>query len=245
MAAGGDTITSTVSTKPGTVATDPAAGRFWAAAPGLLARLDAATSVLAASRAVDEDVTQAVEHLVTVVGRMTPDQFAGGDPYLVEALLVGTVGCAAALWSGPGEAGRRELRVPLERTRQALRDLIAEHPVSADVPAKEIARWVVGVAGVPQQDVAEVIGVAPRTVQRWVSATDTTRPSGAEEVRLRTVARAVDQLRWSMTPAGVVLWLRRPHPALGDRRPCDVLDEPGAYAELYRLAAASRGLVAG
>lgn len=216
---------------------------FWRLAPDLLERADQATAQMSVSATVDPQVEDAVAFLVKSLGHMRPENLAA-DPYLVEALLVGTLGCAAALWVGDGEKRRRELRLPLERTRQALRDLLDERHVAQDVPSKEIARWLVDVAEVPQHDIAVLLGVAPRTLQRWISAAEPAKPTGDDETRVRTLARIVDQLRWSMTPTGVIRWLRQPHPALEGRRPCDLLTEPGAYSELARLAAATRAMVA-
>lgn len=217
---------------------------FWRKGAKLLEELNEATRLLAGSKTVEPEVESAVAHLVETFSRPDLDALSSNDPYLVEALLVGTIGCAGTMWLGDAEKRRRELRLPLERARQALRDLVAERNVALDRPPKDVARWVGQVSGVPQHEIAELLGVAPRTLQRWISPSETAAPSGPEEVRLRTLARTVDQLRWSMTSAGVVSWLRRPHPDLKGQTPADLLDEPGAYAELPRLAAATRAMVA-
>ncbi|MGH9169558.1 MAG: hypothetical protein ACRD0Z_01580 [Acidimicrobiales bacterium] len=217
---------------------------FWAEAPELLAAVNRATAELSAARQVSQAVRGAVHQLVRVVAPLSPEDFAGADPYLVEALLTGTVACASALWMGKEAEQRRRLRVPLERARQALRDLLDERDVVADQPAKDVARWLVTVTGIPQHELAGIVGVGTRTFQRWVSETEAAGPSGEDEMRLRTFARVVGQLRWSMTPAGVVQWLQRPHPYMDGRRPLELLGEPGAYGDLPRLAGATRAMVA-
>ena len=222
----------------------PAGSKFWATATTVLDELNAATSVLSTSDSTGNDVLDTIEHLIGMISERTPEVLQESDPYLAEAFLVGAVGCAKALSLGDGQKQRRELRLPLERTRQALRDLLAERYVSQDRPPKDVARWVVEVSGVSQQDIAALIRVAPRTLQRWLSTSEATAPSGEEEVRMRTLARIIDQLRWSMTPVGVVRWLKRPHPDLKGRPPAELLDKPGAYAELPKLAAATRAMVA-
>lgn len=222
----------------------PARTRFWSQATRLLEELNEATDRLSASKSVDAEVTRAVTRLVETFASADPEALTGNDPYLVDALLVGTLGCAKAMWLGDDEKKRRELRIPLERSRQALRDLVAERHVALDRAPKDVARWVVEMSGVPQSDIAELLGVSARTLQRWISPTESAAPSGSDEVRLRTLARTIDQLRWSMTPAGVVSWLRRPHPGLKGRVPADLLDSEGAFAELPRLAAATRAMVA-
>jgi uncharacterized protein (DUF2384 family) len=222
----------------------PDTEQFWSIAAELFDELQTATQALAASQTVPEAVRGVVEHLVKVMGNQTPDRFGGADPYLVESLLAGTVQCAGVAWLGDPENQRRELRMPLERTRQALRDLLAERHVAADQPTKQVARWIVDITGVSQHELANLVGVGTRTLQRWLSDTEAAAPSGDEEIRMRTLARTIDQLRWSMTPVGVVRWLQRPHPALSGRSPVDLLGEPSAYQELPRLAAATRAMVA-
>ncbi len=217
---------------------------FWSTATDLFAALDRATVELSTSDTASDDVLAVVRELVSRVGALSPEDFEGADPYLVEALLTGTAACANVGWLGDAAKQRRELRIPLERTRQALRDLLDERNVAADRPAKEVARWLLSITDVPQQELAEVLGVGTRTFQRWLSDREPAAPTGDDEMRLRTLARVVDQLRWSMTPVGVMRWLQRPHPLLGDRKPADLLGEPGAYAELPRLAATTRAMVA-
>jgi uncharacterized protein (DUF2384 family) len=224
--------------------TTPAVSRFWASATTVLAELNAATSVLSTSNSAGHDVLETIERLIEMISERTPEVLRESDPYLAEAFLVGAVGCAKAMWVGDEQKQRRELRLPLERTRQALRDLLDERYVAQDRPPKDVARWVVDVSGVSQQDIAALVHVAPRTLQRWISTSEAAAPSGEEEVRMRTLARIIDQLRWSMTPVGVVRWLKRPHPDLKGRPPAELLDQPGAYAELPKLAAATRAMVA-
>ena len=222
----------------------PGDSAFWTQASRLLEELNEATAHLSASKSVGAEVAAAVTHLVETFSLDDPEVLSGNDPYLVEALLVGTVGCAKAMWLGDDEKKRRELRLPLERSRQALRDLVAERHVALDRQPKDIARWVVENSGVPQPQIADLLGISARTLQRWISPSESAAPSGPEEVRLRTLARTIDQLRWSMTPAGVVSWLRRPHPNLKGRAPADLLETDAAYVELPRLAAATRAMVA-
>jgi uncharacterized protein (DUF2384 family) len=218
---------------------------FWETAGPLLERMNLATTEFAASHEAPQTVLAVVEELVRTIGPLTPRDFEGADPYLIEALLTGTVACAGARWLGDSTKQRRDLRLPFERVRQALRDLLAERDVAPDRPSKEIARWLVGVTGLPHHELAGLVAVATRTFQRWLSDSEPTAPSGDDEMRLRTLARTVDQLRWSMTPAGVVRWLQRPHPALAGRAPAELLGEPGGYRELPLLAATTRAMVAG
>jgi uncharacterized protein (DUF2384 family) len=210
----------------------------------LLKAIDEVTPVLAADRGVPEEARSVIDQLRGVFRVWAPASFPGSDPYLVEALLLGLFSTLDAELISDKAAKRRQLRISLERVRQALRDLIAEHDVAASQPAKSIARWLSDTTKVSNAELADLIGVSARTYQRWVSPSEPTEPSPDEERRLRTVARAVEQLRWSMTPMGVLRWFQMPHPALSGQTPADVLDKPAAYEELHRLAASSRAMVA-
>jgi hypothetical protein len=121
---------------------------------------------------------------------------------------------------------------------------IAERePIGEDRPANEVARWLEGVLpSVAQPRKARLLGVSPRTYQRWIS--DQSLPAGADERRLRVLARIVNQLRHSLTGPGVVDWFEQPRADLGGARPVEVLDDPGRLEPLLAAAAASRGNVA-
>ncbi len=221
--------------------------KFTPASPAvlrLLAIVDEATAQLAASRVVPPSVQNAVRQLTSRISSRSVGDFGDIDPYQVQRLLLGVLAAHRALDIDDNDKQRRQLRIGLEQVRQGLRDVVDERHVAADRPAREIARWLVAQTKLPQAEVAKLAGVSPRTFQRWTSTIESTQPSGDDEMRLRTLARAVDQLRWSMTPAGVVRWLQRPNPGLKNRPPAEVLGEPGAYETLRRLAGGARSMVA-
>ena len=101
--------------------TTPAVSRFWASATTMLEQLNAATTVLSTSSSTDREVLGAIERLTEMISERMPEVLRESDPYLAEAFLAGAVGCAKALCVGDEQKQRRELRLPLERTRQALR----------------------------------------------------------------------------------------------------------------------------
>lgn len=212
--------------------------------PELLDIVNEATVHLAASRVVSPPVQHAVRELTAKISARSVGDFGDIDPYQVQRLLLGVLAAHQALDIGDNDKQRRQLRIGLEQVRQGLRDVVDEHHVAADRPAREIARWLVAQTKLPQAEVAKLAGVSSRTFQRWTSTAESTQPSGDDEIRLRTLARAVDQLRWSMTPAGVVRWLQRPNPGLKNRPPAEILGEPGAYETLRRLAGGARSMVA-
>ncbi|GIU84518.1 MAG: hypothetical protein KatS3mg008_1293 [Acidimicrobiales bacterium] len=214
-------------------------------ASAVLAELERATRRLAVSDKVPTEVAELVERFDELFHARDPvSGLPGADPYLVEGLLGGAVVCLKALREGDSPAGRKDLRIGLEQVRQALRDLLDEHTVRADRPAKELAQWLVEVTSVPQSDLAEVLRVPPRKFQRWVSRTNKAAPKGEDEMRLRVVAKIVNHLRHAFTGPGTIRWLRRPHPQLCGEPPASLLDDEKRYEELTNLAARSRSMVA-
>ncbi|HEY0415200.1 MAG TPA: hypothetical protein VGC78_02335 [Gaiellaceae bacterium] len=155
------------------------------------------------------------------------------------ALLAHRAALAAA---GALEArDRGRLRAALEGLVQAL-DMIAEaEPVSDARSGKELVRFLADVTEAPQARLAELLGVSLRQFQRWLSPSERSQPEGSDLRKVRAVARVVNQLRFSFTPAGAVewFWWRLP----GKRAaPIDLLDDPARLPELVSLAASSRSM---
>jgi hypothetical protein len=184
-------------------------------------------------RSLVRDVAASVEHLGDT-------EIAAFDPYLVIALQRATLAARNALDSADAAQERRRLRVALEQIRHALRDLAESQPIADERSAKEIARWMLDILGVPAGRIAGVIGVGPRTFERWASASDPTAPQDAAEARLRVAARLVNHLRHTLTGAGAVTWLERPRAELDGRSPSEALDDPEALARLTALASGLR-----
>ncbi len=195
---------------------------------------------LATEKQVPSEVWGTLRRLASAL--MTPSREALNyvDPYLVVALQQGELASLLAAEAKDPVAQRRELRIGIERMRQALRDILEGMPVREDRPAKEIARWLSGALGVSQATLAGVLGTSPRTFQRWISETDPTEPDGPEGQRLRIIARIANQLRHVLTGPGVVSWLKRPHADLRHRAPVDLIDDPEAVPRLEHLAARAR-----
>ena len=78
-----------------------------------------------------------------------------------------------------------------------------------DRAPKELARRLVDVVSLPQSDIARVLRVAPRTLQRWVSESDPAVPSRDNQARLRAVAGIVSHLWQSFTGPGTFRWVER------------------------------------
>ncbi len=86
---------------------------------------------------------------------------------------------------------------------------------------------------VSRKQVAVLLGVDERTLQRW--AANGVRTSR----RLYLVTKLVSLLKEGWTPEGVVAWFGRPRPELDSRAPLDVIDD--ADYERHLLLAAREG----
>jgi putative toxin-antitoxin system antitoxin component (TIGR02293 family) len=224
---------------------DTSAPTFEDAGRHLLAQLDDATQRLAISETVPDEVATLVDRFDELLYARNPEAgFASTDPYLAEGLLGGAVVCLKALRHDDERLARRDLRLGLEQVRQALRDMVDEHAVRADRDSTELVRWLAETASVPQAELADVLGVGARTLQRWLSETDAAAPAGDDDMRLRVVARLVNHLRHSFTGHGAIRWLQRPHPQLDNAAPAELLDDETRFPELVHLAARARSMVA-
>ncbi|HUP70908.1 MAG TPA: hypothetical protein VM142_14005 [Acidimicrobiales bacterium] len=99
------------------------ASDFWTNAPALFEQVNELGSALASST-----LTDAIRELVRSVAASipeTPEPLNEMDPYLRSALLTAVIHALRAEETDD----RRELRIAVERIRQALRDLLDEHPV--------------------------------------------------------------------------------------------------------------------
>ena len=105
------------------------------------------------------------------------------------------------------------------------------------------SRWLADTTEVPQNRLAALLGVSMRQFQRWLS-TQGAQPEGDDARRARAVARIVNQLRFSLTPAGAVEWFGWPRDDLGGRRPADLLDQAERLPELAAIAGSMRSTYA-
>ena len=86
--------------------------------------------------------------------------------------------------------------------------------------------------GVGTSDIAVAVGAQPATVNAW--ARDARRPTGAKRERLLELVALVDRLERVMQPRYVPIWLLKPVPALGDRRPIELLSK-GKYRDISKV----------
>jgi len=71
-------------------------------------------------------------------------------------------------------------------------------------------------------------------VNAWARATR--RPTGTKRERFMELVALVDRLELVMQPRYVPLWLLKPVPALGDRRPLELLSK-GRYRDISKVVA--------
>lgn len=206
-------------------------------------RVEAAGRQLRTESAVPADVKALIDEIAERLGGPI-SLFAGTDPYLGQAVLAAALACDKGLRAVTDQAAAEKLRLGLERLRQAFRDLIDEAPTADARQSKDVARWLVEHVTVPQAQLAGLLGVSPRTLQRWLSVGDSATPEGEDEMRLRAVARVVSHLRHIFTGPGVMRWFERPNPHLSGEAPSSLLADATQIPTLLRLASLSRSTLA-
>lgn len=206
----------------------------------LLDEVNDATKLLQESATVPDSLAQLVDSFELALGAATPLQLEA-DPYLTTTLWAAAFRAEKALRHDDSESRRREVRVALEQFRHALRDIVADRNWGDDAPVRKVLAGMVGVLAAPQRDLAELLGVSVRQLQRWL-AEDGPEPAGDDAARIRVVGRLVNQLRHTFTGPGVLAWFGREHPQIGVR-PVELLSDPLRYPELLGAATSARAMV--
>lgn len=199
-----------------------------------------AGDLLGRTDTVPSEIEDLVRSLGKTLAALSRRELASVDPYLVVALQGGALQTLLGLEIDDSAERRRQLRIGLERMRQALRDVDEGEAVGEDRTDKEVVKWLAETLDAPNAAIAELVGTSPRSFQRWLSPQDPAEPRGSDAARLRIVARVVNQLRHSLSGPGVLTWFYSPHPDLKDRQPANLLGSPQATETLIRLAAATR-----
>ncbi len=205
-----------------------------------LPRVNGAQRLMTLEREIPAEVSQLVDELAD---RLTePSSYTAVDPYLSNSLLAALLAGEKGLRAANEDDRRSRVRIALEQVRQVLRDVADEAPTAESTDTARVVRFINDTLSVPQHDIAELLGVHVRTLQRWLKGG--AMPEGDDEARVRMVAKTLAHLRHMYTAPGVVRWFSRPHAALGGRRPLELLDDPVEAADLVRVAAQSRSTVA-
>jgi DNA-binding transcriptional regulator YiaG len=207
--------------------------------PELLEAVNGATRSLRESkRGVPPDVSNLVDRFDSLLHAEAPLNL-GVDPYLSTALFAGALRSMKALRHDNAMQQRRDLRLALEQVRHALRDIVDAHWVSEETPVGEVLDALVATLRLPQPELAHLLGISTRQLQRWL-ANDDALPSGHEESRVRMVAQLVNQLRHVYTAQGVPAWFEYKGPGM-TATPLELLADPINFPELLEAARGARG----
>ncbi len=207
-------------------------------------RLKVANDRLGRMEAVDQEVKAAIQELADDIRQIPQEDLYRHDPYLVIALQQGALAAMRGIQETDKTRARRQLRIALEQMRQSLRDLQDEDPVVEDRPTKEIVRWLAQALDVPQAQLASLLATDVRTLQRWLSAEESSQPQAERAIRVRAVARMANHLRHALTGPGVVQWFTRHRKELGGKSPAQLLDNAEALPRLILLASNARSMTA-
>ena len=86
------------------------------------------------------------------------------------------------------------------------------------------------IAQLSDADIARATGVARSTARAWLAHTRS--PTGERAERLIELSALVERLARVMEPSYIAVWLRKPVPALAERKPIDLI----AGGEYLRVA---------
>ena len=166
------------------------------------------------------------------------------DPHYIEILLRATLSAQLALMEPDLPESRDRLRFALDGLASAFDAIAESRPVSDERTGKELVNWLAERTEVSQAELAKLLGVSPRQFQRWLSPAEKAGPEGADLRRVQQIARIVNQLRFALTPAGVIDWFTWQLPDLAGERPIDLLDDPERLPVLIGIAADMRSTTA-
>jgi uncharacterized protein (DUF2384 family) len=199
---------------------------------------------LARERAIPEEIADAVHEMAAGIAFATAAaRWEAIDPYLTLIIHRAVIQAEDAVRRAGEPASRDRLRVALESVRQGFAAIAESEPIADERSPKDVVRWLADTPEVPQNRLAALLGVSLRQFQRWLS-TQGAQPEGDDARRARAVARIVNQLRFSLTPAGAVEWFGWPRDDLGGRRPAELLDQPERLPELAAIAGSMRSTYA-
>jgi hypothetical protein len=205
-------------------------------APLLEAVNGATRTLLLSDAAVPIEVSELVDRFDSVLHAQAPHNL-DVDPYFATALFAGALRAMKALRHDDVAQQRRDLRVALEQVRHALRDIVDGRWASEGTSAHEVLVALGGVLRVPQAELARLLGISTRQLQRWLAGAS---PSSNEEARIRMVAQLVNQLRHVYTAQGVPKWFDYRGPRM-TATPLEMLANPINLPALLEAARGARG----
>ncbi|MGI8632139.1 MAG: hypothetical protein ACR2NA_06260 [Solirubrobacterales bacterium] len=199
---------------------------------------DEALAEVASRPEIDESIQQRLSSVSKRLADLKPKLDAADLTVRQQAAIYSAiVDLSSGLTKREADLDRFEKAlIGIERIRHVIRDALDEFIGGVNADRQQTVRELASeLAGVRRSQVADLVGVDPRTLSRWQQ-----RPGEKCSSRLRLVARLVAVLRHAWTPAGVVAWFSRPRRGLGGKKPIDLLDDPAYEQELLSAARGSR-----
>ena len=196
--------------------------------------LSEACELIEESAVTPPSVLEVVEESAEAISRSRwPEADHGVLRGLIE-LQSATLGATLAMKRRDPQR-RNELRVQLERMRQAAHETRVRKGILEARPPGQIVRWLEDEIRIPREQLSGLLGVDIRTLASW-AAPDGSRPDGERERRLRSVSLLAGQLRHALTPEGIVGWFEYRRPELDGRSPRELLGDAHALLRLEELA---------
>jgi DNA-binding transcriptional regulator YiaG len=195
-------------------------------------------TLVARNREVPEQAWDLVKEMSARLDRLEVSRWGAIDPYLQAVFLRGFAQATKALQERDRAEARNLVRTGLERMRHALQEIADAAKVGDERSPKQLVSWLSEILPVSQRELAAILGVNARKLQRWLHGAN--EPEGDDALRVTVVARIVNQLRHSLTPVGVLRWFDRTRAELGGRKPRTLLASAEHIPQLIELAASIR-----
>ena len=205
---------------------------------GVAVEIGRINTLIAQRATVPDEAWQLVSDMMSGLENLDVARWGAIDPYLQAVFFRGFAQATRALEARAASESRELLRLGLERMRHALEEMAETSRTGDERNPKELVKWLWKTVPVSQAELAGVLGVERRKLQRWLN--EGQKPEGDDAMRVIAVARIVNQLRHSFTPVGVLRWFSRPRPELGGKRPQSLLKNPEEIPRLWSLAASVR-----
>lgn len=127
------------------------------------------------------------------------------------------------------------LRCLKTNSLQSCYSSMVSSPALAPQPLIREAVYLHEIAQLTDADIARATGVARSTARAWLAHTRS--PTGERAERLIELSALVERLARVMEPSYIAVWLRKPVPALAERKPIDVIAS-GDYMRVAELVSA-------
>src|SRR5919106_6262958 len=205
----------------------------------LQVELEDARATVAMSEELPAGIRDLLRSLAEELRDMDRDEWDEAiDPYLLVELEQVAISALLALDEDDDESQLEGAELAIEAMREILADIEEGSAVGDERSGREVARWLKDQTRASNKELAGVLQISERKLERWFSGSS--EPGGGDEGGLRPPPRPLKQLRHGMTGYGALRWLNRPFPELGGERPRDLLAVPEEASRLLALAGQAR-----